>query len=382
MADELGIPLMYGWMCCNQWEKWQQWDDEDRRVAQESMRSQITMLRSHASVFVWANGSDGRPPAQVLTDYHRILSDLHWQNATVDTVSSLNRDADGQQVWDGIQMAGPYTWRPPSYWFSGEYGAARGSSAEQGDNEHIPPFASLQKFIPPDKLWPINDTWFFHAGSDPQNSRLSNVQRVIDRRYGPSTNARMFADKAQLAHYESTRAQFESFAANGLGRPQDDDLLDAQQPLAVVLRQHLRLLPAPRWCLLRRQEGSAAALGGVRLLRHRRPSPGQGHCRQPDPATARGPAGPGAHLRPEGCPARRSRLRRHQRRSGWGGRGDDPAARWPADSPVFFVRAELLDPAGTVLAENVYWQSRRPRRCRPAGQRRGVRIPTRSAGPI
>ena len=37
----------------------------------------------------------------------------------------------------------------------------------------------------------------------------------IDRRYGPSTNAEMFADKAQLAHYEATRAQFESFAANG-----------------------------------------------------------------------------------------------------------------------------------------------------------------------
>ena len=61
MADEMGIPLMYGWMCCNQWEKWQQWDDEDRRVAQESMRSQIDMLRSHPSVFIWANGSDGRP---------------------------------------------------------------------------------------------------------------------------------------------------------------------------------------------------------------------------------------------------------------------------------------------------------------------------------
>ena len=28
-ADELGIPLMFGWMCCNQWEKWSQWDDED-----------------------------------------------------------------------------------------------------------------------------------------------------------------------------------------------------------------------------------------------------------------------------------------------------------------------------------------------------------------
>ena len=95
MADEMGIPLMYGWMCCNQWEKWSQWDDEDSRVAQDSLRSQIEALRSHPSVFVWANGSDGKPPPDVLAKYHAILSDLHWQNATVDTVSSLAIDDGG-----------------------------------------------------------------------------------------------------------------------------------------------------------------------------------------------------------------------------------------------------------------------------------------------
>ena len=112
-------------------------------------------------------------------------------------------------------MAGPYSWRPPGYWFSGRYGATRGSTAEQGDNEHIPPFASLKKFIPPDKLWPINDTWYFHAGSNPKNAALNSIQRAVDRRYGPSDDAEEFTRKAQLAHYESTRAQFEAFAANG-----------------------------------------------------------------------------------------------------------------------------------------------------------------------
>ena len=32
----------------------------------------------------------------------------------------------------------------------------------------------------------------------------------------------------------------------------------------------------------------------------------------------------------------------------------------PADSPVFFVRCELLGADGTVLAENTYWQSQIP----------------------
>ena len=138
------------------------------------------MLRSHASAFIWANGSDGMPPPDVLAKYDEILSDSHWQNAIVDTVSSCARDARGERDWDGIHMAGPYSWRPPTYWFSGSYGATRGSTAEQGDNEHIPPFASLKKFIPPDKLWPINDTWYFHAGSNPKNATLISIQRAVE----------------------------------------------------------------------------------------------------------------------------------------------------------------------------------------------------------
>jgi exo-1,4-beta-D-glucosaminidase len=214
-ADEEGIPLMLGWMCCNQWEKWDQWSAEDHQVAGESLRSQILMLRAHASVFLWANGSDGLAPPPIRDEYHGILQDLHWQNAVVDTVSSFARGPDGNREWDGIHMQGPYSWRPPTYWFSGRYAAARGACAEQGDNEDIPPYESLKKFIPADRLWPINETWFFHAGSNEGNNTLMNIQRAVNRRYGPSTSAEEFARKAQLAAYEDTRAQFEDFAANG-----------------------------------------------------------------------------------------------------------------------------------------------------------------------
>jgi exo-1,4-beta-D-glucosaminidase len=215
LADEAGIPLMFGWMCCNQWEKWDQWSEEDRRVAPESLRSQIRMLRPHASVFVWANGSDGLPPENIRKEYHQILSELHWQNAVVDTVSSFARGTNGERVWDGIRMEGPYCWRPPNYWFSGKYPATFGSAIEQGDNEHIPALESLKKFIPADKLWPINNTWFMHAGAWGGNSTLANIRLALNHRYGPSTNVEDFVRKAQVAHYENTRAQFENVAASG-----------------------------------------------------------------------------------------------------------------------------------------------------------------------
>jgi len=115
----------------------------------------------------------------------------------------------------GIRMEGPYCWRPPSYWFSGKYPAICGSTVEQGDNEQIPTLESLKKFIPEDKLWPINDTWFMHAGAWAYNSTLGNIQLALEKRYGPSSNVEDFVRKAQLAHYENARAQFESFAACG-----------------------------------------------------------------------------------------------------------------------------------------------------------------------
>jgi exo-1,4-beta-D-glucosaminidase len=215
LADEQGIPVMFGWMCCNQWEKYDQWDNECHCVAPQSLRSQIQMLRHHPSVFMWSNASDGIPPEKIIKEYTNILSELHWQNAIVNTVSAFAKDSDGNRLWDGIRMEGPYCWRPPSYWFGGKYPGACGSTVEQGDNEQIPTLESLRKFIPEDKLWPVNDTWAMHAGAWPTNNSLGSIQLALEKRYGPSTNIVDFVRKAQLAHYENARAQFESYAACG-----------------------------------------------------------------------------------------------------------------------------------------------------------------------
>ncbi len=356
MADELGIPLMFGWMCCNQWEKWEQWDEEDHRVSQDSLRSQILMLRRHAAVFIWANGSDGKPPPPVLAKYHSILTDLQWQNATVDTVSSFARDENGERQWDGIHMAGPYSWRPPTYWFSGRYAAARGSSAEQGDNERIPPFASLKTFIPPDKLWPINEAWYFHAGSNPKNATLANIQRVVNRRYGPSNNAEVFAGKAQLAQYESTRAQFEAFAANGWA--------DSKMTIYWMLNSHWPSFFGNIFDYYLRPGGAYyGAKKGLRPLSVVFDSYATGDHRLAKVTVV--------NQTPRDQEDLRVRVRIYDLR---GRVREDRAAdnlsvtsggavqamtlpQGPRDSRVFFVRCQLFDNTGEVVADNVYWQS-------------------------
>ncbi|MCG5433262.1 glycoside hydrolase [Mycobacterium sp. MYCO198283] len=358
-ADALGIPLMFGWMCCNQWELWPQWDGEDRRVAEASLRSVIGMLRSHPSVFLWASGSDGHPPADVAALYHRVLDELAWPNPTVDTVSSFARDAEGQPVWDGIRMAGPYSWRPPSYWFSGRYPATRGATAEQGDNEHIPPFASLRRFIPPDKLWPINDTWSFHAGADPGNAALGSIRRAVDRRYGVSRGAAEFAAKAQLAHYESTRAQFEAFAAGGF----DTHTMTVYW----MLNNHWPSFFGHLFDYYLRPGGAYfGAKQGLRPLSVVFDAYATG-----DRSTA---AVSVVNQSPTPQRGLRARVRVYDlsgrvREDRWSAPVDvDAGAAMPAlrlprvarDSRVFFVRCELVGADGAVLAENVYWQSQLP----------------------
>ncbi len=358
VADELGIPVMYGWMCCNQWEKWAQWDTEDRAVAQASMRSQITALRSHASAFLWANGSDGRAPAEVRGWYHDILSELHWPNAVVDTVSSVNRDDDGNIAWDGIQMAGPYSWRPPSYWFAGKYTATRGATAEQGDNEHIPPFASLKQFIPADKLWPINSTWYFHAGSDDSNEQLSSIRTAVVRRYGSSRSAEEFAAKAQLAHYESTRAQFESFATGGWDTH--------KMTIYWMLNNHWPSFFGNLFDYYLRPGGAYfGAKKGLQPLSVVFDSYATGdHSTATVTAVNQSPTDrDGLHVRVRVYDLN-GRLRddRSSAEVAVPANGAAPVLTLPreaANSRVFFVRCELLDAADNVLADNVYWQSQR-----------------------
>jgi exo-1,4-beta-D-glucosaminidase len=316
-------------------------------------------LRQHASVFLWANGSDGIAPPPVLQSYHRILSDLHWPNAIVDTVSSVNKGPDGQRIWNGIHMAGPYSWRPPSYWFSGRYSATRGATAEQGDNEHIPPFASLRKFIPADRLWPINDAWFVHAGSNAKNSALTSIRRAVDRRYGPSRSAEEFASKAQLAHYESTRAQFEAFAANGWA--------NHKMTIYWMLNNHWPSFFGHIFDYYLRPGGAYyGAKKGLRPLSVVFDSYATGNHDHANITVV--------NQTPTDQTDLTVRVRTYdlqgQVRDDRSAGGIDVTSggavqaltlpRVARDSSVFFVRAELLDKTGKVVSENVYWQSQRP----------------------
>src|SRR6202011_2473260 len=104
-TDRLGILVMPGWTCCDAWEKWKNWKPEQHKIAGDSLRSQIRILRNHPSVFVWLYGSDGPPPADVETMYLGILKELAWPNPSVSSAADTPTTVTGTS---GVKMTGPY----------------------------------------------------------------------------------------------------------------------------------------------------------------------------------------------------------------------------------------------------------------------------------
>ena len=210
-TDRLGILVMPGWTCCDAWEKWSNWKQEQHKIAAESLRSQVRVLRNHPSVFVWLYGSDGPPPADVEKMYLGILKDLNWPNPSVSSASATATKVTGQS---GVKMTGPYEYVPPVYWLADtKAGGAYGYNTETSPGPAIPPRESLERFIPKEHLWPIDEVWNYHSGGE----RFTTINVFTDgltRRYGTATSLDDYERKAQAMTYDGQRAMFEAYGRN------------------------------------------------------------------------------------------------------------------------------------------------------------------------
>src|SRR5690606_34040583 len=72
---------------------------------------------------------------------------------------------------------------------------------------------SLKKFIPQDRLWPINEIWDYHCGRY-EFSTIDRFTRAINERYGIPDSIEEFDKKAQAMNYELMRPMFEAFQVN------------------------------------------------------------------------------------------------------------------------------------------------------------------------
>jgi exo-1,4-beta-D-glucosaminidase len=210
-ADREGILVMAGWCCCDAWEKWDKWGEENKRVSVDSLRDQILRLRSHPSLLVWLNGSDNPPPLDRENAYLQIEKENNWAKPVISSATAKKTEPTGDS---GVKMSGPYEYVSSNYWLlDTKAGGAYGFNTETSPGPAVPPLEELRSMFPPDKLWPINEFWDFHAGG----GKFKNIHvftNALEKRYGTAKDVADLAWKSQAMTYEGQRAMFEAYGRN------------------------------------------------------------------------------------------------------------------------------------------------------------------------
>jgi len=207
LADQAGVMVMPGFVCCSAWEEDNNWNTEETQVAVASLDTQMRALRAHASPFMWNYGSDQPPTAAHLTAYKNVAAALHWQNPTLDNVATWsNANA-------GMKMDGPYVWEPPVLWWdTTQNGSAFGTTGEEG-TESPPPLESLQRFLNPSDIFPIGSAFNYHSGKGTTFNNIAFFSKGLNNRYGTATSAADYSLKSELQNYENARAFFEAWSS-------------------------------------------------------------------------------------------------------------------------------------------------------------------------
>jgi exo-1,4-beta-D-glucosaminidase len=214
LADRYGILVLAGWCCCDRWEQWQNWDDEDEAIAGDALRDQLRRLARHPSVFDWLYGSDNPPPAKIEKMYRDIIKEVEWPNPYQSSATAKPTGLGGQT---GLKMTGPYEYVAPSYWLTDtKNGGAHGFNTETSPGPAPPPLESLRRMLPAEHLWPIDSAWDFHAGGGAFKD-IHVFLEALDKRYGTPANVEDFTRKAQAMSYEGERAMFEAYGRNKFG---------------------------------------------------------------------------------------------------------------------------------------------------------------------
>jgi exo-1,4-beta-D-glucosaminidase len=211
LCDREGIMVLAGWCCCDFWEQWNKWKENDYTIAAESLRDQVWRIRNHPSVIAWLYGSDNPPNDKAERNYLGVFKELNWPDSVLSSASAKPTKAGAPT---GVRMTGPYEYVPPVYWYvDKQAGGAYSFNTETSPGPAIPPIESLRRMLSKEHLWPIDAEWSFHAGGGPFKS-LGIFTEALQKRLGDATGVEDYTRKAQVMAYDGERAMFEAYGRN------------------------------------------------------------------------------------------------------------------------------------------------------------------------
>jgi len=211
LADE------YGMMVWNDfWASTENTDAEpdDPSLFIDNARDVVRRYRNHPSIVIWCGRNEGVPPPAL-------------NNMMIDML----RKEDGTRFYSpssnmiNLRPSGPYKWRDPSLYFSK---LNRGFSVELGISSFPTREAFEHTVAPPDR-WPLSDAWAYHDWHRSEGGDTHELMRQLDLQLGPSTSLAQFERRIQMFNYVDHQAIFEGMYAH-LWTPNSGRMIWMTQP--------------------------------------------------------------------------------------------------------------------------------------------------------
>jgi hypothetical protein len=334
LADEYGLLVWNDF-----WLSTQDWNLEptDPALFLANAREVILRFRNHPSVAVWCGRNEGVPPPLINNGLDELIRTLDGTRYYSPNSRSVN-----------LQDSGPWHYGDAFKFFTTR---GRGFSTELGLPS--PPSAdALRAMLPASDWWPPDDAWAYHDWHSKSGGDTHYFTDALAEELGAPASLEDFERKAQLLTYVSHRAMFEGFNAH-LWEPNTGRLMWMSQPA----------WPSTEWQLYASDYSTDGAYFGVKKACE----PLHVQLDQPDlditlvNNTTRALDGLRVSARVLSVSGEEISAREE--------RASAPAAaasklfrlQLPrqADEGVVFVKLELKDGGGRVLAENFYWQAAR-----------------------
>ena len=176
---------------------------DDRDLFLSNVKDTVLRIRNHACIGLYCGRNEGNPPTKIDRGIRKTLAELQPE------IHYIPHSAA-----DGVSGHGPYSARPPEYYF--QHRATPRLHSEMG-MPNIVGLDSLRRMMPHHALWPQGPVWGLHDFNLSGAQRLSTFRAILDKNYGGADNVADWIALAQFINYSGYRAMFEAQGRNRMG---------------------------------------------------------------------------------------------------------------------------------------------------------------------
>ena len=331
LADEYGLMVWNDF-----WGSTQNYNAEpgDPELFVENARDTVRRYRNHPSIVIWCGRNEGVPPP-VLNE--KLIQMLHEEDGTRFYSPSSNAV--------NLRPSGPYHWVDPTLYFSK---LNRGFSVELGISS-FPTREAFEHTVAPSDRWPVSDAWAYHDWHQSEGGNTHELMRQVALQLGPFDSLPEFERRIQLFNYVDHQAIYEGMYAH-LWHPNSGRMIWMTQPA----------WPSTMWQMYSSDYDTQASFYGIRKANaplHVQMDLSD-HTVQLVNTTRNAANGLRVHaivVSPENETLASKDVVVDAAANVTTPLFMLPVADLFEKHPLVFVRLELRDPAGTLIADNFYW---------------------------